>query len=232
MYHTPFILGYRRSDGNIALNIGLAVMLGSIVSATSVQFLALYYTLPNVSRYGSLLGLNKMIVRYPSFISNVSVWQGVVLSISVFTTVFLVPSLAPELQLQMDYLQISIGIAYLMCYIPFLVLVTTTIEFIFRSSIRAFGGSSNQGSALDLSTKSSREVSQREIKALKKALAAISAYRAQSTIATLVVIGLYLTLIVTRFQYQHIFFNVALVITYMSTMLIALTFVFTVSHVL
>lgn len=224
MYHVFFVLGYKRSDNLAVLNFGLFLMLASAVSAANLQFMAWFYTLPNVMSYGSLLRMNRLIVRYPNLFVRISLWQCVFMSVLIFNTLFLVPTIKPELQLLMNNLQFTVGVLYLTGYIALLIFITITIEHIFRSSITAFGGTAEG----DDSARRLGKVHRKEIKTLKKALMVVSTYRMQSITSGLVSIGLYITLLVTRFQYQHLFFNISLLILYTGLMFITATFLYTV----
>lgn len=232
MYHTAFLFGHIREDAFLLQNLGLYFMLSTAIASTSVQFLAWYYTLPSVTKYGALFEMDKLLIKYPSFFGHFAVGQSLLFAVLTLVFFLIIPQSAPDLQLLANRIIIILGVLYCIAYGILLVFITRVIEQIFRCTIQAFENSSKKSEKAGSKgvQTGQKQVSRAEIQILKTALATVGNYRAQSLFFDVLYSGLYVIFLITDFRYQYVFFNIAQVVLFLGLLPITFTLVFTVTY--
>ena len=153
-YNFPFLIvdeehpnGVRRpdiADGNVfayVSTIFLSLAVGFLFAAFNSLLVTWYNTLPSVRRYGALLGMNPLFVKYPGLIYQVSRYSMIWVFIFTIPLLTLAPILDPQFQPTSDLIWQIMVIVSLTIYYVSIFTVANTLSKIFRDTIAAIGPS-------------------------------------------------------------------------------------------
>lgn len=215
IYHIGFLFSFTRSDDVFYIDFGLTMLFYGIIAFGCSLGVAYYKSLPNVAKYGALLGVNKLLVKYPYLVSKIARWTAGV-SAGIYTITFIMVLISTELRFIADTINVLVLALALLVLLVSLIFTVTSVAPIYSEAVKRFSSTASDG------LRSGKKLKRNEVNAIRSAL--------RSTLVAkwvLILLGpgailLDLFAAASGLREQYIIFNLTLLFYYLANIMITI----------